>query len=46
MSNYTTRTMLPAVEVMPRVASFLRETFFPRAKDNTVVTEKVELYIR
>lgn len=43
MSNYTTRTMLPAVEVMPRVASFLRETFFPRAKDNTVVTEKVEL---
>lgn len=46
MSNYTTKTMLPAVEVMPRTASFLRETFFPRAKDNTVVTEKVELDYR
>jgi len=40
---YQTRTMLPAVEVMPHASSFLRDTFFPRLNDQTVVTEKVEL---
>ena len=40
---YDTRTMLPAVENMPHVSSFLRDTFFPRIKDMTVVTDKVEL---
>lgn len=40
---YDTRTMLPAVENMPHVSSFLRDTFFPRTKDKTVITDKVEL---
>ncbi|WP_421663638.1 major capsid protein [Lysinibacillus telephonicus] len=43
---YQTRTMLPAIENMPHVPSFLRDTFFPRVKDITVVTEKVELDYR
>lgn len=43
VTYYKTTTMLPAVEVMPHVPSFLRETFFPRANDNPVVTEKIEL---
>lgn len=40
---YQTRTMLPAVEVMPHTSTFLRDTFFPRLNDQTVITEKVEL---
>ena len=43
VTYYKTTTMLPAVEAMPRVPSFLRETFFPRANDITVVTENVML---
>lgn len=42
MTLYSTKTMLPAVQVMPHVPSFLRETFFPRANDRTFVTERVE----
>ncbi|MEC1744126.1 major capsid protein [Schinkia azotoformans] len=42
MTGYTTKTMLPAVQVMPHVPSFLRDTFFPRMNDRTFVTESVE----
>jgi len=35
--------VLPAIEMMPKVPSFLRDTFFPRTKDRTFVTDKVEL---
>lgn len=35
--------VLPAIEMMPKVPSFLRDTFFPRTKDRTFVTNKVEL---
>ncbi|WP_404427298.1 major capsid protein [Ureibacillus chungkukjangi] len=42
MAGYNTKTMLPAVQVMPHVPSFLRDTFFPRVNDKTFVTESVE----
>lgn len=43
---YETKTILPAVENMPKTPQFLRDTFFPRLKDKTVITEKVELDYR
>lgn len=43
VTYYKTSTMLPAVEQMPHVPAFLRNTFFPRTNDITVVTEKIEL---
>ncbi|WP_080717139.1 major capsid protein [Lysinibacillus sphaericus] len=43
---YATKTILPAVENMPKTPQFLRDTFFPRSKDITVLTNKVELDYR
>lgn len=38
---YKTHTLLKAVESMPKVHAFLRDTFFPKANDETFVTEDV-----
>lgn len=43
MPKFDTKTMLPAIDIMPKTESFLRDTFFPRTKDESLVTEKVEL---
>jgi len=41
VSIYDTRTMMQALEIMPPVRTFFRDTFFPGV--NTFVTEKVDV---
>jgi hypothetical protein len=38
---YSTKTMIAAITSMPPVSTFLRDTFFPVANDETFVTEEV-----